>query len=196
MVDSIVALTPASWNLFTELVERQGGLFSGCWCTWFHPDRDAGTRTDGSSRAFKRRMVDEGVAHAALVVRDGRAVAWAEYGTPDELPAIHHRKEYEATRIEPPDWRITCIQVDRTQRRQGLAEVALRGALDLIADAGGGVVEGYPHDLTLKKQQGKKVSSTFLYNGTRTMYERAGFAYDRPKGLGNCVMRLEVSATR
>ena len=70
--------------------------------------------------------------------------------------------------------------------------MALRGAVDLIAAAGGGVVEGYPHDLAEKKAAGKKVSSSFLYNGTRTMYERVGFTYDRPKGLGNCVMRRVV----
>jgi hypothetical protein len=32
------------------------------------------------------------------------------------------------------------------------------------------------------------MSSSFLYNGTRRLYERLGFAYDRPKGLKNCVM--------
>ena len=66
-----------------------------------------------------------------------------------------------------------------------MAAVALRGAVDLIAQAGGGMVEGYPHDtggVRVKK------NSSFLYNGTRTMYEREGFTYDRPKGLGNCVM--------
>jgi len=47
------------------------------------------------------------------------------------------------------------------------------------------VVEGYPHDLT---NVTKKTSSSFLYNGTRSMYERVGFTYDRPKGLKNCVM--------
>jgi hypothetical protein len=26
------------------------------------------------------------------------------------------------------------------------------------------------------------------YNGTRRLYERLGFSYDRPKGLRNCVM--------
>ena len=31
-------------------------------------------------------------------------------------------------------------------RGQGLAAIALRGAVELIAQAGGGVVEGYPHD--------------------------------------------------
>ena len=59
------------------------------------------------------------------------------------------------------------------------------GALDLIAAAGGGVVEGYPHDT-----EGKKVS--VLYNSTRAVYERAGFDYVRPKGLRNCVMRRTV----
>ena len=66
---------------------------------------------------------------------------------------------------------------------------AVRGALDLIAAAGGGVVESYPHDLT---DQTKKMSSSFLYNGTRRLYERLGFSYVRPKGLKNCVMSIEI----
>ena len=32
------------------------------------------------------------------------------------------------------------------------------------------------------------MSSSFIYNGTRTMYDRLGFDYDRPKGQFNCVM--------
>ncbi len=51
------------------------------------------------------------------------------------------------------------------------------------------MVESYPHDLT---EQTKKMSSSFLYNGTRRLYERLGFTYVRPKGLRNCVMALEV----
>ena len=58
--------------------------------------------------------------------------------------------------------------------------------MDLIAQAGGGVVEGYPHDT-----EGKKVS--VLYNATRSLYERSGFDYVRPKGKRNCVMRRVVS---
>lgn len=194
MTDEIVALTPQTWDLFADLVERQGGLFGGCWCTWFHPPCEGRGETVEGNRRIKKMWVDEGVAHAALVVRDGQAVAWAEYGTPEELPTIHHRKQYDATADpeRPADWRVTCIQVEKSHRRQGLAEVALRGALDLVAAAGGGVVEGYPHDLTEKRAAGKATSSSFLYNGTRRMYERVGFAYDRPKGQGNCVMRLVV----
>ncbi len=119
------------------------------------------------------------------------AVAWAEYGPPDELPNLHHRKEYEATQAGSPGYRITCIFVDRRYRRHGLAALALEGALDLIAHDGGGVVEGYPHDMG-KYPEGKKMSSSFIYNGTRRMYEEAGFTFDRAKGLKNCVMTLTV----
>ena len=69
-----------------------------------------------------------------------------------------------------------------------MAGVALRGALDLIAAAGGGVVEAYPQDTA-----GKKTSASFLYNGTRQMFEDAGFRYDRPKGKNNCVMSTTVA---
>jgi GNAT superfamily N-acetyltransferase len=189
---AIVALTPETWPLFADLVERQGGLFGGCWCTWFHPEIEGRGETSEGNRVIKEHWVREGVAHAALVVEDDLAVAWAEYGTPAELPTIHHRKQYDATKDADPDWRVTCIQVAKTHRRQGLAEVALRGALDLIAAAGGGVVEGYPHDMSLKEY--KKVNPSFLYNGTRRMYERVGFVYDRPKGQFNCVMRTEIPA--
>ncbi len=115
--------------------------------------------------------MDEGIAHAALVYDGDLAIAWAEYGTPEELPGIHHRKEYLATAKRLPDYRITCIQVEKVHRGKGLASVALGGAVDLIAQAGGGVVEGYPHDTGGLR---KKKNSSFLCNGTaRCMSVRA-----------------------
>ena len=71
------------------------------------------------------------------------------YGPPSELPNIHHRRQYDATTIASPNWWVACIQVAKRARGRGLTEVALRGAVELIAAAGGGVVEGYPHDMAL-----------------------------------------------
>ncbi len=134
----IRALDASTWDAFARLAEKHKGMgFGGCWCTWFHSR--VGRPEGEKGRPWKERLVREGNAHAALVFDGDAAVAWAQYGTPDELPNIHHRKEYEATRTdEPPDYRITCIFVDRDYRRTGVAGVALRGALELIAKAGGG----------------------------------------------------------
>ena len=178
-------LDASTWDAFSRLVERHNGVFGGCWCTWFHTFHAEKTFTAEGNHALKKRLVKEGRAHAALVFDGEEAVAWCQYGSPEELPNIHHRKEYEAALDTPPDYRITCIFVDKKYRRKGVTATALRGAVDLIAQAGGGVVEGYPHDT-----DGKKVS--VLYNGTRSLYEQAGFSYLRPKGMRNCVMRRVV----
>ncbi len=182
---TIKPLGPGTWADFETLARRHNGVWNGCWCTWFHTlyaEKDK-SRTAEDNRASKERLVSEGRAHAALVFDGDLAVAWCQYGPPDELPNIYHRKEYEAGAERPPDYRVTCFFVDKKYRRAGVAAVALDGALDLIARAGGGVVEGYPQDT-----EGRKVSSSFLYSATRGLFEQAGFRYDRPKGKNSCVM--------
>ena len=187
----IKPLGPETWNAFAELIERQGNASfgpPGCWCLWFHPD-DAAWEPDGENgRARKERLVCQGRAHAALDFDNDMAVDWCQYGSPEELPRIYHRKEYEADLVKLPDYRLTCFYVDKAYRRKGIAAAALRGALDLIAQAGGGVVEGYPREIAEKK-----VSSSFLYSATRSLFEQAGFTYERPKGKFNCVMTATIA---
>ena len=194
---TIKPLGPDTWDAFAELAERHNGCWSavhgscwadggGCWCMRFQRSCIE-KQTGQGNRAIKEQLVNDGRAHAALVFDGDVAVAWCEYGTPEELPNIYHRKEYEAGLDKLPDYRLTCLFVDRNYRRKGVAGLALRGALDLIALAGGGMVEAYPQDTP-----GKKVSASFLYNGTRSLFEQAGFSYDRPKGKYHCVMSKTV----
>jgi len=184
-------LGPDTWDAFAALAERHNGVWGGCWCTFFHPTCPERGQSQEINRGIKQRLVDEGVAHAALVFDGDRAVAWCEYGTPEELPNVQHNKQYLAELDVLPDYRITCFFVDRDYRRKGMARVALDGALDLIAQAGGGVVESYPQDT-----EGKKTSASFLYNATRSLFEQAGFSYIRSKGKHHSVMRTTVPATR
>jgi GNAT superfamily N-acetyltransferase len=192
MSDYIVRpLGPDTWDAFAAPAERHNGVWNGCWCTYFHPTCPEPGQSQEVNRGIKERLVNEGVAHAALVFDGDRAVAWCEYGTPEELPNVQHNKQYLAELDILPDYRITCFFVDRDYRRQGMARVALDGALHLIAQAGGGVVESYPQDT-----DGKKTSASFLYNATRSLFEQAGFTYIRSKGIHHSVMRKTVPATR
>ena len=181
---SIQPLTAHTWDAFAGLVERHNGIFGGCWCTYFH---DCAEREPGyeGSRAFKKLLVEAGQAHAALVMIDDEAIAWAEYGTPDELPNIHHHKQYLAEADITPDYRITCIFVDKRYRKHGYAKVALDGALDLIAAEGGGVVEGYPHEI------GEGMNNSFVYNGTRRCTSKPASSSSAP-GMKNTVMRRTI----
>jgi GNAT superfamily N-acetyltransferase len=182
-------LASDTWDAFATLAERHNGVWGGCWCTWFHTMHGEKTFDAGENRKLKQRLVKEGRAHAALVFDGDRAVGWCQFGVPAELPNIKHRKDYEAALKNLPAFRITCFFVDREYRRKGVAGAALRGALELIARAGGGRVEAYPQDTG-----GKKISASFLHSVTRSHFEQAGFRYERPIGKNHCVMKRTVKA--
>jgi hypothetical protein len=89
------------------------GVWNGCWCTWFITAYAEKDHTAEGNRDLKKRRDEEGTNHAALVFDGDRAVAWCEYGTPEELPNIYHRKQYEEGLTQLPDYRLTCFFVDK-----------------------------------------------------------------------------------
>jgi hypothetical protein len=63
---TIRPLDPSTWDAFAELVERNNGIYGGCWCVAFHT---AYHREIRDHRALKEQLVRAGQAHAALVLR-------------------------------------------------------------------------------------------------------------------------------
>jgi len=172
---TIRQLEPATWDLFADLVERNNGIFGGCWCIGFHPE--CGER-GLDHRAAKEQRVRTGRAHAALVVDEhGAAQGWAQYGTPEELSGIKHKREYLKDPPPLPDWRITCVYVDKRHRGQGIARAAVGGALDQIASLGGGVIEAISETTAGRQAQGR-----FLFSATAELFEQSGFQRGRQVG--------------
>ncbi|HWB35167.1 MAG TPA: GNAT family N-acetyltransferase [Rugosimonospora sp.] len=175
MAYTILPLDASTWDAFAELMERNNGVFGGCWCIGFHPE---GGRRGLDHRAAKEQRVRAGAAHAALVFDDaGLAQGWCQYGSPEELSRIKHRIEYAKDAPPRPDWRITCFYVDKRHRGQGIARAALGGALDQIGRAGGGLVESISEVTTGRQAQGR-----FLYTGTVELFEQHGFHRGRQVG--------------
>jgi GNAT superfamily N-acetyltransferase len=183
------ALDASTWPDFAALVERHNGIWGGCWCMGFHSEGVGRHKTPGQNRAEKQGRVREGRAHAALVYDGAACVGWCQFGSPDELPRIKHKRAYLAQAGRPPDWRITCFFVDKDHRRQGVSSAALGGALELIAGLGGGVVESSPEDIGDRA----KVSAGFLHNGALAMFERHGFERVRPLGKHHWLVTKTVS---
>jgi len=172
---TIRPLGASTWDAFAELVERNNGIFGGCWCLGYHPER--GQKGSGR-RAVKEDRVRTGRAHAALVLdEDGAAQGWCQYGSPEELPGIKHKREYDKNAPPPPDWRITCFYVDKKHRGQGIARAALEGALSQIAHAGGGLVQAISEVTT-----GREAPGHFLFSATVELFEQCGFTRGRQVG--------------
>lgn len=167
-------LDASTWDAFAELVERNNGVYGGCWCIPNHPEYQRGV---SDPRALKEELVRSGRAHAALVVDgSGLAQGWCQYGPADELE-LKHRRAYEADAPPPARWRIACVFVDKRHRHQGVARVALTGALGLIATAGGGLVEAISETTA-----GRAAQDRFLFSATVELFEEFGFSRVRQVG--------------
>lgn len=182
----IKPLSVVTWPDFAALAERHNGVWGGCWCLEFHPE---GKVRDRHRRETKEGRVREGSAHAALVYDGNTCVGWCQFGSPAELPRIKHLRAYREGLAGLPDWRITCIFVDKEYRGRGVATAALAGALQEIARLGGGTVESYPEDV-----RGRSVSASFLYNGRLSTFESQGFAPVRRLGKNHWVVARTVAA--
>ena len=188
MTDTNLTIKPldeATWPAFADLVERNNGVFGGCWCIGFHPEGGDRQTTAELNCERKHERVRAGTAHAALVFDGEECLGWCQFGAPDEVPRIKSRAAYEKGLSTPPDWRIACNFVGKGNRRRGVATAGLAGALELIAELGGGTVEGYPEDAA-------SVPAGFLFNGALSTYETLGFTRDRKIGKHRWVVTRVV----
>ena len=181
---TIKALSPKTWGDFAELVEHHNGVWGGCWCLEFHAD---GKERGPHRREKKECHVRNGTTHAALVYEGQRCVGWCQFGSPEELPRIKHQRAYREGLESLPQWRITCLFVDKEYRGRGVSKVALGGALAEIARLGGGIVESYPENC-----EGRNVSASFLYNGRLAMFKEHGFQRVRQLGKNHWVVAKAV----
>jgi len=191
---TVRALDDSTWSDFAELVERNNGVFGGCWCMGHHA-MDNGERYKFQKidkRAAKQELVRTGRAHAALVYdSDGLVQGWAKYGGLAEQPIIeHNRRAYDLQPPPQPDWRITCYYTDTKHRRQGIGRAALEGSLDLIAQAGGGLVEALP-----EATAGRVAHGRFLFEMSVELYEQYGFERVRQIGKHRWIVHHHLDPT-
>jgi hypothetical protein len=174
-------LGPPTWTDFQRVAEKHNGVWNGCWCVAFHLERRT-EQTPTEAKAMKEKLVRANRSHAALVYEGADIVGWCQFGPPSELPA--RMGGFNKLGVPAPEWRITCFFVDRDRRKQGVAQAALAGALSMIAEQGGGTVDGYPVAV-----RGKPYSSSFLWSGTESMFAEAGFERIGALGSSKLVMR-------
>lgn len=184
----IWALNAETWGAYERLIAANNGVYGGCWCLGFHT-RELGKGKSAEVRQkAKAALVRAGEAHAALVFDGEDCLGWCQYGSPAELPEIKNKRNYDATLVALPDWRITCFFVGKGLRGRGVAKAALRGALDLIAGSGGGIVEAYPEATA----PGHKVPPVAMHGGSLDLFMREGFTQDRRIGKNKWVVRRQV----
>lgn len=192
----IEEISPERWQDFETLFEKHGGVWGGCWCT-FHllAASDFNRMEKGNRKSYHQEMIRLGKTSGVLLYEAGVPVGWCQFGPATSFEQINRTKAYKALEAATiasgdqslwprPDWRITCLFVDKHYRKRGYREKLLQGALQVIKNKGGGVIEAFPLEIVGNTKP--------QYSGSVALYERQGFKVVGPVGKSKVLMRLEM----
>ena len=171
---AIKPLDATTWDAFAELVERNNGVFGGCWCIGYHPEcAERGI----NYRAAKEDRVRTDRAHAALSsTRTAPRRAGASTAAPRSFRASStsasttRTRRHSRTGGSPASSSTRGIAARASPGRPG-------GRARPDRPAGGGLVEAIPEVTAGREAQGR-----FLFSATVELFEQYGFTRVRQVG--------------
>ena len=164
-------LTAETWADLEALFDGPGSsIVRGCWCMYY---RKTGKVSVGQAAGADNKqalcdLVEGGTVPGLVGYLDGAPVGWISLG-----PREDYLKLARSRIMKPVDdaevWSVVCTYVARAHRGRGLQHRLLAAALDYARDHGVRLVEAYPVDKPTRSHD------DFMFFGSRSLYERAGF---------------------
>ena len=185
-------LTPKTWADLEELFGLPGGsIVRGCWCMYY---RKTGQVSVSAAAGVTNKeqlcsLVDAGVVPGLVGYVDGQPAGWVSLG-----PREDYLKLKRSSVMKPVDdaevWSVVCFYVAKPWRGQGFQHRLLAGALDHARESGVRLLEGYPVD------KEERSHDDFMFFGSRSLYEKAGFREVVRRSPTRVVMRRGLRPKR
>ena len=181
-------LTPETWADLEALFDLPGGsIVRGCWCMYYRRTGkvpvNAAAGVDNKAQLCS--LVDSGVVPGLVGYADGRPAGWISLG-----PREDYLKLRRSPIMKPVDdaevWSVVCTYVAKQHRGRGVQHRLLAAGLDLARDNGVRLVEAYPVD------KPQRSHDDFMFFGSRSLYERAGFTEVVRRSPTRVVMRRRL----
>jgi GNAT superfamily N-acetyltransferase len=163
-------LTGDTWADLEALFDLPGGaIVRGCWCMYY---RKSGASASQAVAATNRQrlceLVDDGIVPGLVGYLDDSPVGWISLG-----PREDYLKLKRSPIMKPVDdaevWSVVCTYVAKRHRGQGIQHRLLDAAIGYAREQGVRTLEAYPVD------KPERSHDDFMFFGSRSLYERAGF---------------------
>jgi GNAT superfamily N-acetyltransferase len=165
------ALTDQTWADLEGLFSLRGGsIVRGCWCIYY---RKVGQVGIGKAQAPSNKeelhgLVRSGVVPGLVGYAGGSPVGWISLGPREQYLRLERSRVMKPI-DDTPVWSIVCTYVAKVYRGKGYQHKLLAGAIDYARDQGVRMLEAYPVD------KPERSHDDFMFFGSRSLYERAGF---------------------
>ena len=190
MIDTfeVKEFTRETWTDFDALFGKHKGVSGGCWCTFNLVTSSQFNKMTRDERKDIQNQLAEGDQSCGLMIYDaGIPIGWGQYGPAENFIRLERMRAYQELAVPSelkPQWRISCIFVDKHRRREGLSQLPLKAAMESIQKKGGGIVEAFPFDIPGAKRPS--------YTGSVKMFKQEGFEEVARLGKITVLMRKRV----
>ena len=183
-------LAPGTWPDLEQLFGLPGGsIVRGCWCMYYRKSGQASGLAGAANKQALCDLVDNGVTPGLVGYVDGSPAGWISLG-----PRGDYLKLRRSPIMKPVDdtevWSVVCSYVARPYRGLGMQHRLLSAAIDFARDNGVRVLEAYPVD------KAERSHDDFMFFGSRSLYERAGFREVVRRSPTRVVMRRTLRPRR
>jgi GNAT superfamily N-acetyltransferase len=185
-------LTDQTWADLEKLFGLPGGsIVRGCWCIYY---RKVGQVGVGKAQAPANKkelhgLVRSGTVPGLVGYADGAPAGWISLGPREDYRRLERSRVMKPV-DDTPVWSIICTYVAKTYRGMGYQHKLLAGAIDYARDQGVRTLEAYPIDKPERSQD------DFMFFGSRSLYERAGFREVVRRSPTRLVMRRGLRPRR
>jgi len=180
-------LTSALWRDFETLFGPRGAA-GGCWCMWWRlTAKEFGSQKGEKNRHAMKALVDKERVPGILAFVDSTPVGWCSVAPREEFPRLQ-RSRVAVPIDDQPVWSVVCFFVAKSHRRSGVAIGLLKAAVDYVRERGGTMLEGYPVE-----PRAGCAPDVFAYQGTATLFRRAGFREVIRRSPTRPIMRFAIS---
>lgn len=184
-------LTPETWADLEALFALPGGsIVRGCWCMYYRRSGKVSVSA-AAGESHKEQLcslVSSGVVPGLVGYLDGAPVGWISLGP---------RTSYEKLRLsrimkpvdDQPVWSVVCTYVAKVCRGRGLQHALLEAGIDYAREQGVQTLEAYPVDKL------ERSHDDFMFFGSRSLYEAAGFTEVVRRSPTRVVMRKDLAGS-
>jgi GNAT superfamily N-acetyltransferase len=182
-------LTPDLWPQLEELFGTVGAC-NGCWCMYWRIGSAYTKRPRDENRKAFRAVVKKGPPPGILLFADDLAVGWAQITPRTDLPKLQTAR-YTKPLDDNPMWSVSCFFVRKGWRGKGVMTALIAEAAKFAKKMKAPTLEAYPIDTASGKR-----GNAMLYTGTRSAFEKAGFAVTADRGNRHVTMRLDLKKAK
>ena len=181
-------LSTSNWEDLERLFALPGGsIVRGCWCMYYRKQGPVSV----SARAGEQNMRElhelsrRGTVPGLVGYLDGQPAGWISLGPREDYAKLRRSRIMKPV-DDTPVWSVVCTFVAKRYRGRGVQHELLRAGIQHARERGAQVLEAYPVD------KPERSHDDFMFFGSRSLYEQAGFHEVVRRSPTRVVMRLAL----